>query len=314
MILAMTVPIAFTVPLNREAHQIARDRSECQFSPQRAKRAYLNSLAVYAVRFYLNCMEIDADGSEESEVSLTAFKTFSTITLSGLGKLECCPVLSRESSVRLPAETWGDRVGYVAVQFDESFTVAKLLGFLAKTTDEIVSIDRFSSLETFLIHLDKLETLQKSSPVTPPVRLHQWLQDTIESGWETLESLFGKTQWAWRYRSVRTAAPPRSVTRAKLLDLTPENRVALEIELVPIENSEIEIWVRVYPVQSHIDLPKYLPENLKLSILDELGTEVIQAEARSTEEIQVKFIVDLGEMFGVRVALGEAIVTESFLV
>ena len=142
------------------------------------------------------------------------------------------------------------------------------------------------------------------------IRLHQWWQDTVEYGWETLESLFGQTQWAGRYRSAPTAAPPRSVTRAKLLDLTPEQRVALALELVPIDNSEIEIWVRVYPVQSQV----YLPENLKLSILDEMGIEVIHAEARSTEEIQVKFIVDLGEMFGVRVALGEFIMTESFLV
>ena len=49
-------------------------------------------------------------------------------------------------------------------------------------------------------------------------------------------------------------------------------------------------------------------------VLDENGDVVLQAIAKSTETIQLKFKGELGERFSVKVALGEVSVTEAFLV
>jgi Protein of unknown function (DUF1822) len=308
MLSAMTLPIAFTVPLISEAHQIARQLSSRQLSHQRAKRVYLNSLAVYATQFYLKCMEIEAEDFFECDASRPTVEEFSSLEIAGIGKLECCPVLAGDRTVRLPEETWGDRIGYIAVQFDPSLTQANLLGFLEKTTTEIVELDRLESLETFLRYIDKLEaSLQESD--REPVKLSHWWNDIVEVGWETLESLFLEAQFAWRDRGGSTSIERDSVMRAKVLDLETSNRVVLAIELRPIDRSEVTILIQLCPFNSSI----YLPENLKLSVLDELGTEVIQAEARTTENIQVKFNADLGEKFGIRVALEEIDVVEYFL-
>jgi Protein of unknown function (DUF1822) len=310
MFVAMTASLSFPIPLTGEAHQIARQRSDSQLSPKRVQRVYLNSLAVYATHFYLKCMEIEAESFFESDVSMPTIEEFSTLEISGIGTLECCPILPSDRTVRIPEETWGDRIGYIAIQFNESLTTAHLLGFIQKSKIETVSLDQLDSLETFLTYIDQLEEAKYSQTSREPVKLSQWWYDTFEEGWEALESLFPQTQLAWRSCPVPTRDSKPSVTRAKVLDLKTNDRVALAIELQLIDNSEVEIWIAVYPLQPNI----YLPENLKLSILDDKGAEVIQAEARTTENIQVNFIADLGELFGVRVALEEVSVTESFLV
>lgn len=312
MFLAMTASLSFPIPLTAKAHQIARQRSDSQLSPKRSKRVYLNSLAVYATHFYLNCMEIEADGFFEGDVSMPSIEEFSTLEIAGIGKLECCPILSGDRTVRIPEETWGDRIGYITIQFNESLTTAHVLGFLKTTTIETVSLDQLESLETFLTYIDKLEQARYSQNIREPVKLSQWWYDNFEVSWEALPQLawrFPQTQLAWR-SPVRTRNSRPPVTRAKVLDLKTNDRVALVIELQSINHSEIEIWIEVYPLQPNF----YLPDNLKLSVLDDKGAEVIQAEARTTENIQINFIADPGELFGVRVALEEVSLTESFLV
>ncbi|MGC1197817.1 MAG: DUF1822 family protein, partial [Geitlerinemataceae cyanobacterium] len=242
--------------------------------------------------------------------SMPTIEACSVLEISDIGKLECCPILESDRTVRLPEETWGDRIGYIAIELNESLTTARLLGFLQKTTTETVSLDRLESLETFLTYIEKLEEFRHSQSIREPVKLSQWWYDTFEAGWEALDSLFPQSRLAWRDRGLPASPVKNLVTRAKVLDLATIDRVALAIELQPIDRSEIEIWVEVYPLQPNI----YLPENLKLSVLDEMGVQVIQAEARTTENIQIKFVADPGELFGVRVSLEEVSVTESFVV
>ncbi|MGB3239860.1 MAG: DUF1822 family protein [Geitlerinemataceae cyanobacterium] len=308
----MTESLAFTVPLTIEAHQIARQLSSAQFVPKRAKRAYLNSLAVYATRFYLQCMEIESDCFFDRDPSMPTIEACSVLEISDIGKLECCPILESDRTARIPAETWGDRIGYIIVQFNESLTHANLLGFIQKTTLESVPLDRLESLETFLTYITELEESQPANSIQEQktVKLSQWWYDTVETGWGTLDALFPRTQFAWRNSPVPTDHSKHSVTRAKILNLARHDRVALALALLQLNNSEIEIWVEIYPLQPNI----YLPENLKLSVLDEMGVQVIQAEARTTENIQIKFVADPGELFGVRVSLEEVSVTESFVV
>ena len=54
------------------------------------------------------------------------------------------------------------------------------------------------------------------------------------------------------------------------------------------------------------------PPNLQLRILDADDDPVMQAEARSTEAIQLKFEAAMGEQFSIQVALGDLTLTEQF--
>jgi hypothetical protein len=72
----------------------------------------------------------------------------------------------------------------------------------------------------------------------------------------------------------------------------------------------MKISVEVYPIGGQT----YLPEALQLMVLDEKGEAVMQAQARSTKNIQLKFNGEPGERFGVKVALGDVSIAEPFLI
>jgi hypothetical protein len=86
--------------------------------------------------------------------------------------------------------------------------------------------------------------------------------------------------------------------------------VALCVGLVPETSSKMNISVEAYPKKGQ----SYLPQDLQLMVLDENGDVVLQAIAKSTETIQLKFKGESGERFSVKVALGEVSVTEAFIV
>jgi hypothetical protein len=73
----------------------------------------------------------------------------------------------------------------------------------------------------------------------------------------------------------------------------------------------VYILLRVYPTGDKV----YLPPQLQLILLDESGKSVWEATARRADAcIQVKLSGNPGDRFAVRVALGDAGVTEYFLI
>jgi hypothetical protein len=204
----------------------------------------------------------------------------------------------------------------VAVQFDRSLTEATLLGFVPTVAKEEFPISQLKSLEDLLEHLNQLEHPQL---VKERVQLRQWLHNIVEAGWEAVEALFDPPQAQLAYH-FRSASPMRSITsenpasgiqRGKLLNLERAGeQVALLVGLKPIAGSEMDISVEVYPTEGKL----YLPQDLQLMVLDNRGEAVMQAQARSTKTIQLKFSGELGESFGVKLALGDVSITEAFLI
>jgi hypothetical protein len=96
--------------------------------------------------------------------------------------------------------------------------------------------------------------------------------------------------------------------------------LALMISQLKIDNQRRAILLRVYPWEREM----YLPAELKLSLLQETGTPVLlangkpfEAIARSQtpdEYIQLYFIAEPGDRFGVRVSLDTQEFTEHFIV
>ncbi|HEY9606628.1 MAG TPA: DUF1822 family protein [Allocoleopsis sp.] len=307
----------FTVPLTLAAHQLAQRFHAKQSNSGKAKQVYLNTLAICAVKFYLECLgiETELEQSDSWNPIMQTLVNIADLSIKNRGKLECRPVLPEVNSCYVPPEVWENRIGYVPVQFDRALTEATLLGFVPSVVTEEVSLNSLRSLAELPEHLGQFGV---SAWVQEPIQLSQWLQNVVETGWETLEALFNppQTEFAVNFRSIpmrnRTPESPVSgVKRGKLLNLQRlDEQVALLVGLKPATPSEMNISVEVYPIGDRL----YLPHDLQLMVLDEQGEAVMQAQARSTKNIQLHFSGESGESFGVKVALGDVSITEAFLI
>jgi hypothetical protein len=309
--------LTFTVPLTLEAHQIAQQFYEQHHHNQKkAKQVYLNTLAVYAVKFYLECLEVETDwsASDSWHPALQTLANMADLKVKNKGKLECRPVLPEAKTYQVPPEVWSDRIGYVAVRLDRALTEATLLGFVPAVAQEEIPLNQLQSPVELLEHLSQIE---QPLPVKEPIQLSQWLHKLFDAGWEAVESLLEPPQaeFAFSYRSLSQTLTSTlenadtGVKRGKRLDLEREGeQVALCVELKSTASSELNISVEVYPTGEQT----YLPQDLQLMVLDEAGVAVMQAQARSTKNIELKFSGSPGERFEVKVALGDVSITEAF--
>ena len=307
----------FTVSLALEAHSKAKQFRGYASNPRKAKQIYLNTLAVYAVNFYLQCLgfETELEKSDSSNPVMQTLMNVADLQVKKLGKLECRPVLPDSEVCDVPPEVWEERIGYVAVQLDESLREATLLGFVEKVKTEEIPLSLLKSLEDLREHIRQLKRLQDKERI----HLSQWLHNVFDAGWETVEALFNPPQAElnFRFRGAhrKTTTTPKNpefgIKRGKLLGLERAGeQVALFVGLEPTAESDMKISVEVYPIGGQTNLP----EDLQLMVLDEKGEVVMQAQARSTKNIQLKFSGESGEGFGVKVALGDVSIAEPFLI
>ncbi|MEG4326303.1 DUF1822 family protein [Microcoleus sp. herbarium5] len=172
-----------TVPLGSEAHRLARQLTTetLQLAPastkrEVAKRVYLNTLAVYAVYSYLKwqAYEPQLEQGDSWQPVVCARWDVADLVLPGIGKLECRPMWFGESAIGIPLEATEDRIGYVAVEFEEQLNSARLLGFVPSVEASEIQITNLQTLDDFVDYLERLELanifLQSSDPVAVQVR------------------------------------------------------------------------------------------------------------------------------------------------
>lgn len=318
------------IPLGHRAHSQARQFAAEQSTPQKGKKVYLNTLAIYAIYQYLKWLQIDTDlaQSDSWHPGKRALFDVADLLLPGVGKLECRPVLVGETTIALPCEATQDRWGYVAVEFSEHLHEAQLLGFV-RASDvpegcESIAIAQLQPIDTLLDYLPEVAAQPVPDTSGMRVNLSQWLQNTFEAGWQSLEALLGTNQLlAFSLRS-RLQSPETVVQRAKLIDLGLQlgnQSVILLVAIAPdirdilshpgVE-SEVEILVRLHPTPAE----PHLPPNLQLNLLSE-GGEILQ-EVRSRDHdnyIQLRrFQGTPGECFDIQLSLGTNILTETFVI
>ncbi|HEY9668893.1 MAG TPA: DUF1822 family protein [Coleofasciculaceae cyanobacterium] len=309
-----------TVSLTHSAHQLAERFCQNQSNLQKAEQLYLNTLAVYAVNYHLQCLgfETDWEKSDSWDSMMQTFLNVADLQVKNCGKLECRPVEPESDVVQVPEEVWEGRLGYVAVQIDESMEEATLLGFAERVSVQELPLSELRSLEELPVYLNQFTQIQ---PVKERVNLSQWLQNVIETTWETVEAIFvpPQAELAFSTRSLSPGTttmpeiPVDGVKRGKRLDLEGQagiEQVAVFVGLAPTPSPELDITVEVYPIGSQ----PYLPSELQLMVLDEQGKSVLQAEAGNSESIEFQFSGEPGESFSIRVALGDFSVTEEFFI
>lgn len=317
------------IPLSLETYKVAEIAYQQQSSPK--KHIYLNTLAVQAVKQYFQWLSIPTDwqSCESFDPVIRQLMDVADIEVPGYGRLECRPVLPGENIMTIPSEVQGNRIGYIAVQFDEELETANLLGFTKTASQERILLEALEPLEILLDLVGTILADTKPSEDVPatllnwqePISLRNWLNDQFDDfiarGWQTLNAIehcitpAAHTELAFQVRGAQAKKVNKDnlIQRGKLLNLEKGNeQVALVMGLQTIESSETEIWVAVYPTGEQT----YLPSDLELIVLDETGNAVMQTQSRSSPQILMEFIGESGEQFSIKLAMGDFTLTEAF--
>ena len=310
--------LTFTVPISAKfKRQAERFRSQ-QKSAAKGDKVYYNTLAVLAVDFYCKCMGIYANLENSASWNLITqtLADVADLYLENLGFLECRPVLVDADIVEVPAEVLQDRIGYLAVKFNAELTEAKILGFLPQADREEIPLNEWGSLEDFLEKIEHLTVVAATTEgqVSTVTKLSQWLDGAFEAGWESLNKIAELLEpqpqnFAWRTRTVQTRQ--NTLEGAKLIELEKTgDRLALLVSLTAFDEEEIDVEIELFPIGNKT----HLPEDLQLAIIDKTGEAVMQAIARSTQNIQLDFSAQYEETFQVKLSLEDTTITELFQV
>ncbi len=204
-----TQTFSIPVPLVSEAHRYAKQFSDEQATSEAGKRVYFNTLAVYAVHSFLQLMEIPTDFS--ASVSWhpvkRRFEDVADLFLPELGSLECRPLLPGETVMNLPSSAIEDRIGYVAVQFQQQLNEALLVGFIPAlepgNNPDQIPLTKLQPLENLIDYLYRLEVanefLQGEERVAVKVR-EKLIQQPLSKIVAQLERIFHSyDEDEWRY-------------------------------------------------------------------------------------------------------------------
>lgn len=198
-----------TIPLELKAHEMARQLAAVQSTVQKGKRVYLNALAVYAVHSYLKWLQIETDleGSDSFNQVKTALANVADLLITGIGSLECRPVLPGETTILLPEEVIENRIGYVGVQFSDRLDSVQLLGFApsldSSNPPQQIAVAELMPIDTLIEQISRLEEaiafLETDDPVAVQVRstIQTQSQSNIVA---QLERIYRTCEeYEWRY-------------------------------------------------------------------------------------------------------------------
>jgi hypothetical protein len=308
---------SIVLPIAENGRIIARQFANEQPTPEKAERVLLNTLAVWIANNYLQMLGIATNISNSDSWNPVArlCADVADLEVTGIGKLECRPLKASQTLCSIPAETWGDRIGYIVVEIDDSLRQARLLGFTPTVATEELPVTQLQPLENLI---DRLHELRQ--PATARENLSQWFDRVFETGWEVVETLFATDRlnpsFSFRGGDISDTDEPKStvIQRGKAIDLGMQlagENIVLIVELEAESAQKTNICLQVHCS----DRASYLPAGLKLSILDDSGATFMEAQARSADNyVQLQFSGKPGEHFSVSIALDDASVVEDFVI
>jgi hypothetical protein len=152
------------------------------------------------------------------------------------------------------------------------------------------------------------QRVAEGQPADRPVavRLSAWLQNQFETTWQEVEAILSSQPVeAWRIRK------PTRISRVKVLDFGTElapKQIALLVGVTPGSTPETNIELQISPIGNLT----HLPNETQIRLLTETGTEIGQARATITKQIQLQLSGRQGERFSVEVTCRDKTITELF--
>jgi hypothetical protein len=295
---------------------------------QKQAQVYWNTLAVCAVKDYMEMINISTDlnGSDSWNPVMHLATDAADLKLTELGHLECRPLKLGQSGkfCNLPLEIPDDRIGLVAVEINTQQQAATLLGFIATAKAGKLTVDKLQSIDKLLLHLDWLERKKA------PVQLRQWLQNKFDAGWQSVAEVLVPKKLSFAFRSSAVVARGKTIyLTADISETVSPNvhylrvnanlgsgigetaqSVALLVAIEPTNDAEINVKIQVHPSAGADNLPLHLT----LKVIDGEGTTVMEACAgKGSGCMTLEFAADRGECFSVVVKLKEVCIIENFV-
>lgn len=327
-----TAPI---VPILHTAHEVAEQFCQAQSDILKAEQVYLNTLAVYAVDLYLAEMGV-ATRLESSDSWNPIFQTAmnaADLEVEGCGKLECRSTLPYDEAVDIPLEVIGDRIGFVAVQLSDSLDEAVLLGFADQVQQGVLTLNALQPIEALPAYLNRLTSAQSNQAALAStslqlvevkqetVQLGQWLQKKYEAIWQAFEEVFPSNQVEFAWRSIdekrltnqQSQSSSFETSRVKILSFESQlgdDQVALVIEVKATDSTAVKVGIQVRPTGNQV----YLPSEIQVKLLDETGSEILQAQAAMSETIRLQISGQQGDRFSIEVISKNRSIIENFAI
>lgn len=139
--------------------------------------------------------------------------------------------------------------------------------------------------------------------------LSQWLQDVFDESWQAIDALINpETNLALSTRNILDGTQ-----RCKLIDLGMQlgsQTAALLVNITQDAEEKLCVFIQLHPTGGG----KYLPPNLKLTLLSKAGKTLQEVTSRGQDNyIQLKpFKGELGKRFSIEVSLLDVSVREDF--
>ena len=164
-----------------------------------------------------------------------------------------------------------------------------------------------------LTELNGVKIINVESTVEPSktVRLSNWLDNLVESGWQALEEFLNPRQL--QFENIRSD----DIRKGKLIDRTmlcDGFAVVLTLKQQPLADDSVDIILRLYPTEEQVHLPSDI--KMRMFCRDEDDNQVSTTmQANSSDEwIQLHFTGKPSEQFGVEIVKGDISVVENFVI
>ena len=315
----ITTDFFVPVKLSSEAHNDARKCAGEQPTLAKAKQVYYNTLAVYAVRDYLEWMEFETDfnNCDRADYILRKFHNVADLMLTNIGKIECRPIFTDTNLLALPSEVTENRIACILVKLEASLKYANLLGFFPasnnKELPDTIDISQLQDFSTLIEYLDNLEWQSSSNFSVKAIDLSQWFDHIFDAVWQDIVELLGEKRHQLALGNARRSTGSEVVFRGQKITLEMADEI-LDLGLV-VGVTRNPSATRTIPIQIHPLNNKNLPDAIKLIALDMAGNIIAQEQAGCDREwIQINVEGKSGESFMIEIELEEIAINHSFVI
>ncbi len=297
--------LAMPFPVTSLCRQQAKDYAEQYLAPSTQREIYVNTLSLLVADAYFRLLNFQTDLGMAKRWN-AAFRLWTSATelgLGELGKIECRAISAAQKFVVLPPEAvYGDRIGYLFIEIDDSEKMARLLGFLPTIPDGVdpveILLEDLMSMDEMIDYLAELESycvnkvatvdeLSQEFAAQKLIYLREWLNNAYIDGWQPV------------MRRLNTITGQKTIPLAgHLFDL----QMAMSID--SNESTLVRLTVR--------NVVGLLPKGMMVLVPDE---EEIYAETVSepVDLVTIPMEFPKGATFWVELRLNEDFIREYFV-
>jgi hypothetical protein len=289
--------LALTIDLPKHILDRASSlKSEAGASSNDDRQVYLNSLALYAADWYLQCLNFITHHEDRADWWIYHLTRSALLEVVKIGKLECIPVIGDATTVTISSDLQEDRIGYLFVRLNDTLTSAEIIGFMPKYSKLVRLVGAASPLENRLQSTDELIDylcdLEAQSKLAPVIKMAAWFAGIFDGIWLDVDTLPLAPAYRSRLRQQEVLSL-KSIARGQEIKLgdTPDSPIVV----LTIKNEQMDEVNSDITLQLSPKLPATtLPIDLKFIVLGDRDEEISSFESKAGD-IYGEIVLDNGK-------------------